>query len=431
MDPATDNSKRTTQSRQLGSKKSRRGCTHCKRRRVKCDEQAPCSNCTRRGEQCSLATFSPASEAEAATAFNEGSVDWMQDLSLMNHFTAKTCLTIFAGRQDILELWKTYIPQTATSHPSLMHAILTLAALHQAYLHPTPRERNHYLAIYDKHHTIAIAAFRSRLANFHPDASEHLFAMSTIISVCAMAGLPIRCTSADPPVQMTMENVAEIFLLTRGVREVIGIARDWVIQGPLSIMFYGHSRPDDVEVTLSDEVETRFTILRDLVHDECSTDDASQICLETLTKLRDIFANIQYFGPKTQFGSGVYMSFMTSIPTDFTRLLQNHHVAALVILYYYASVTCAAVYTWFAGDWPKHACAAARDALPANFHGVLDWPDEQVRSEWPALRAGRDRFSREGSRRRAESHRPEGFQPDGSGGYVTSPHPSSWGPTPT
>lgn len=166
----------------------------------------------------------------------------MQDLSLMNHFTAKTCVTIYAGRLDILELWKTYIPQAAATHPSLMHAILALAALHQAWLHPTPRERNHYLSIFDRHHTIAIAAFRARLANFHPEASEHLFAMSTLISVCAMAGVPIRCTSADPPVYMTMDDVAELFLLTRGVREVITIARDWVIQGPLSIMFYGHGK---------------------------------------------------------------------------------------------------------------------------------------------------------------------------------------------
>lgn len=46
---------------QLGSKKSRRGCTNCKRRRIKCDEEIPCNSCVKRGEACSLAGVSPSS----------------------------------------------------------------------------------------------------------------------------------------------------------------------------------------------------------------------------------------------------------------------------------------------------------------------------------------------------------------------------------
>ncbi|KAK8205947.1 hypothetical protein IWZ01DRAFT_60321 [Phyllosticta capitalensis] len=38
----------------LGHKKSRNGCVQCKRRRVKCDEQRPCSHCARHGVECSL-----------------------------------------------------------------------------------------------------------------------------------------------------------------------------------------------------------------------------------------------------------------------------------------------------------------------------------------------------------------------------------------
>lgn len=79
---------------------------------------------------------------------------------------------------------------------------------------------------------------------------------------------------------------------------------------------------------------------------------------------------------------------MTAIPTGFARLLQAHESAALVILYYYAAVTCAASYTWFAGDWPKHVCAAVRGVLAVRFFGLLEWPDEQVRLEWPVLRDG-------------------------------------------
>ena len=39
----------------VGHKKSRNGCYQCKRRHVKCNEKAPCSNCVRHGVACSLA----------------------------------------------------------------------------------------------------------------------------------------------------------------------------------------------------------------------------------------------------------------------------------------------------------------------------------------------------------------------------------------
>ncbi|KAI0103352.1 hypothetical protein GGR51DRAFT_254061 [Nemania sp. FL0031] len=38
----------------IGHKKSRNGCTRCKARRVKCNEESPCNHCVRHGFECSL-----------------------------------------------------------------------------------------------------------------------------------------------------------------------------------------------------------------------------------------------------------------------------------------------------------------------------------------------------------------------------------------
>ncbi|KAM3420528.1 hypothetical protein BST61_g3793 [Cercospora zeina] len=61
--PAGQHNKRTGQQKtgaklkapRVGHKKSRKGCAQCKRRHVKCNEEAPCANCTRHGVPCSLA----------------------------------------------------------------------------------------------------------------------------------------------------------------------------------------------------------------------------------------------------------------------------------------------------------------------------------------------------------------------------------------
>ncbi|GIZ43373.1 hypothetical protein CKM354_000660300 [Cercospora kikuchii] len=61
--PASRHNKKTGQHKdgaelkapRVGHKKSRKGCAQCKRRHVKCNEEAPCSNCNRHGVPCSLA----------------------------------------------------------------------------------------------------------------------------------------------------------------------------------------------------------------------------------------------------------------------------------------------------------------------------------------------------------------------------------------
>ncbi|KAI1127592.1 hypothetical protein F5Y10DRAFT_266013 [Nemania abortiva] len=51
----------------IGHKKSRNGCTRCKARRVKCNEESPCNHCVRHGFECSLvrANHSQSSHASA------------------------------------------------------------------------------------------------------------------------------------------------------------------------------------------------------------------------------------------------------------------------------------------------------------------------------------------------------------------------------
>ncbi|KAG7409415.1 hypothetical protein Forpe1208_v011783 [Fusarium oxysporum f. sp. rapae] len=46
-------------SKRLGFRKSRNGCSRCKKRRVKCDEAVPCTACIRHDKACSLENPQP------------------------------------------------------------------------------------------------------------------------------------------------------------------------------------------------------------------------------------------------------------------------------------------------------------------------------------------------------------------------------------
>ncbi|KAK7533169.1 uncharacterized protein J3D65DRAFT_72263 [Phyllosticta citribraziliensis] len=96
----------------LGHKKSRNGCVQCKRRRVKCDEQRPCSHCARHGVECSLtqdgvpppppppqrASYSAASQAsgdspQAASTQHSGSSPHDEGSDLAQAFSTRSSIS--------------------------------------------------------------------------------------------------------------------------------------------------------------------------------------------------------------------------------------------------------------------------------------------------------------------------------------------------
>src|SRR5271156_6658675 len=94
--------------------KSRHGCVQCKLRRVKCCAQTPiCSNCQRRGENCSfLSTFQPLKASNTASYLSSpaltsvpitgGTLNGvpnalgldLQTLELMHHYSTFVCFTL-------------------------------------------------------------------------------------------------------------------------------------------------------------------------------------------------------------------------------------------------------------------------------------------------------------------------------------------------
>lgn len=132
--------------------KSRRGCKTCRNRKVKCDETSPiCSNCAKREIECiwetpnTFPTIPPSTSIVSSHTeprplrfmFDADStaLDFMA-LELMHHYTESTCYTVF-HHPDMLHVWKSVIPNMAftSSCPFLLHAILSVSALHLYHLY--------------------------------------------------------------------------------------------------------------------------------------------------------------------------------------------------------------------------------------------------------------------------------------------------------
>lgn len=126
------------------------------------------------------------SETNIEPALPSTSDEWIDDLNLMHHYSSYAFKEGFGARREVEHLWQDYIPQQAMKHTFLMHGLLALSALHLAYLNPSSSSK--YLQLCDKHQAIALQKFRAILSsNIDPSLADALFALSSTISVSAMA----------------------------------------------------------------------------------------------------------------------------------------------------------------------------------------------------------------------------------------------------
>ncbi|KAF3800295.1 hypothetical protein GCG54_00007742 [Colletotrichum gloeosporioides] len=211
-------------------KKSRGGCGACKKRKVKCDEQTPCSNCIRRNETCDPPHKSSASpEKDASPASSRppdlsGPVNLVH-LELFHHFQHVTIPTLCFA-----EVWG---PATflAFKEEYLMTAMLATSARHLSVLRPDE-------SVYDE---AALALLSRSCAGFsaalnQDDGREKhnpLFFTAMLIHYLTWCNLDFLEEGGKPADDRQLDLKGDqLFLLSSGVRVFLSSTR---AQGPDSI----------------------------------------------------------------------------------------------------------------------------------------------------------------------------------------------------
>ncbi|KAH7122645.1 hypothetical protein B0J11DRAFT_581339 [Dendryphion nanum] len=240
----------------LGSKKSRTGCQQCKRRRVKCDEQRPCTGCVRYGFACSLLgsvrptptapqdihqdpPLPPPESSAPPSIFNSDSPStpsgstyadevpvrnletWMADLELMHHWTGYAHLTI-PGSSQARQVWGFSVPQEAMRYPFLMHCILAFSAYHLSHINPSCGQRYRLLA--SMHQAESLAAMNHVLPDINSRNCHAMFASAALLTLNAFVDTE----------EANVEGLIEIFRLLRGMNMVLESTQTLVHTGPFA-----------------------------------------------------------------------------------------------------------------------------------------------------------------------------------------------------
>ncbi|KAK2767675.1 hypothetical protein FQN54_003833 [Arachnomyces sp. PD_36] len=239
--------------------KSRKGCSQCKKRRIKCDEIRPqCSNCQDYKSRClyplPVVNYSVSTEHQANSqgprAFispvlsniipsflpgdkqvryqyhgpgDSGKLEsWVSGYSshctvheLLHRYTClvyNTLSTITSQRK----VWQTDVVQLGFGHKFLLRIILTTSALHLAHLQSQDSRR--YMLEATFYHTAALAEFR-QILNTGPgyDRPQPIFLFTCFVALFAFGSREAEKTSKQKP---DSRDIVDDFLTVQILHEV-------------------------------------------------------------------------------------------------------------------------------------------------------------------------------------------------------------------
>lgn len=297
----------------------------------------------------------------------------------MHHYHRDTFLQPLGIREDCQHLWRENIPREAIKHSFLMHGILALSALHIA--HTRPSEADKYLRSCDKHQTKALEMFRTVLCtDITPEISTALFALSSTISILSMGRSCADAMLMPEPRCVSMEQVAELFLLTRGVRDLIHTCMDWVSAGPLGPMLDGNNVPDQHDVQLPVAVQKHFINLQYMLEECCGVEYRPE-CERALRRLEDIYHNVLKASATGEVETGQIWQWMLLVPCEFVTMIRACFPPALILLANFAAVSLTVRKAWYTSDWGHYVLTGISIVLyGSDMYSYLDWPMEQARS---------------------------------------------------
>ncbi|KAL2264083.1 hypothetical protein VTK26DRAFT_2577 [Humicola hyalothermophila] len=434
-------------------RKSRTGCAECRRRRIKCGEEKPrCRSCVRHGAICqypepagpcraarSVAAASPTAADAAATLTQLGSsrdgdvttaasipspsiIDGdgvpfgastdlnfsMADLSLLHHWTVSTSHSLVQC-PSIDRIWQAVLPQIGFRFPFVMHAILSLAALHLGHI-VGPPHRHRYTIEAVRHHNSALRGFRETINQPSPENADALFACSTLNVIYVFGVSPwsssAASTSVDAaeagsphhPFPQTRDQSgscksrvlgAEWMPMVRGVRAVLPAVMDRVRAGPLGALVALEDW-GSIELDRDGPVEDeRFRALRSAWAGQGTRggDEEVRVYDETLDTFRKCYLYIvsgmreSDDGPEGRGFNRAWagpLIFLFMAPDEFLMRLHQRQPAALVIFAHFGAVLHRLQRFWFLDGWARNIVEVVDDILGDYWKPWTAWPREVV-----------------------------------------------------
>lgn len=289
-------------------------------------------------------------------------------------------------------IWQTAFPQFAFTDGPLMSRILSLAALHRAYLEPATRESAMLVA--GQHHSRAITGLMESLhANVDRLDGNAIFANATLTFFYAFVSFGPLYNNYEYTVAAShISHVlgASWVPLIRGLGQVIDPIREQVVAGPLSSLL-DIEKWTELRPTLEDDVDDKFIDqTRNLWSQGSYSSEDKDTYDQALLALRHCNMWMKQSEAwddgsqprKANYGpwSGPFIWVMVA-PEAFFKLLEQRQVPAMVIYACFGALLHQLNRYWWMEGCGKSIVEVVDQCLGPYWSDWLDWPKRSVRLE--------------------------------------------------
>lgn len=265
----------------------------------------------------------------------------------MNHFSTVTSLDLFRGKEQ-QSLWQKEIPAQARSSPMLMHAILSVSALHLAHLEPSERSTYYIRALY--HHNSGLQLYNSQMkhlsrANIHP-----AFTFTIIITVWVYGS---ATTTGD---LMELDDILGLLDIIRGAKALFDVFQD-------DILTHMVGQVIATPTPSSDSRTLPLAVSRALDHIQGRV---GPLHASAITQLRRLLAKMVHGDAKPA------LSWPAQVSDELWSQVRDHDPTAILIFGYYAILLryCDGRHWWMTG-WSNRILRAVEDMLVESDKGFL------------------------------------------------------------
>ncbi|KAI1305719.1 hypothetical protein F5Y03DRAFT_384396 [Xylaria venustula] len=375
--------------------KSRTGCRVCKSRRVKCDETRPsCRRCQTHGVQCDFlfeadttaARAHPDSSSRDALSIHQLTSPsiastpeasrqpptWFSvfELELFHQFITSTSLTL-AYDPTVRTFWRVNVPQLGFSHPYLLKAVFSIAALHLARLRPQQRDALVEQAMV--HYTAASSVALPLIPNATGENFPPIFHFSMLTTIITFA----RPRTPDNLLLVSNGIIPDWLLATRGVRVLLQSEGEAVLSMTcLDALFYAGMKlsaqwdQENQGHEGLDELENNFRI-----HSQLHKVDELCHGILTLKRCFNLYST-PGFSDEQRLRSA--MMWLVKIPDPFIELLKSHDSEALCVLAFFCVLLKRLEQLWWIEGWAFHLIERIYSTLNERYRLWIRWPLEEI-----------------------------------------------------
>ncbi|KAH7017016.1 hypothetical protein EDB80DRAFT_704023 [Ilyonectria destructans] len=347
-------------------RKSRNGCSVCKRRHIKCDERQPsCGNCEISERKCGysapkgtksstpqydqeltgsawLEATTPTSQGPHSPASTnspapkEDQIFTFHHLALLHHVEKNMDEWLMVTDQ-MKPIAETYL-STALTTPYLMNQLLALSAMHLRFLNP--ESSDWYKQNAERLHQRGLLGFKMSLEDATNSNALPQFLFPSLLALYYLAE---RVANADQEFDTIFDNMVQYFRLHRGAR-IMG-ERLWTSlrDSRLNQLFCAATQEPDLQWIRTPS----YTIISEMLQTSDLNQESLEACEGAKQALGFVIRRIE--GPEA-WGAHALMAWSNLLSPRFITLLEKRTPEALVILAHYSTLLYRFRDFWCLGD---------------------------------------------------------------------------------